>query len=170
MESSVNPVQHNSTAEVGVDSSDNHSNTKGSRIVEANSKTRMEAHSTSSTPASRKNPKQVQTNQANVIQSTPTAQSTKYKPVNAHSRNRAETSSSGSRDKTPDKNNKKKHYIYQYETRVTFKINVSPLDDPLTRIRQIVNEYLRELSQCDSTASILPWKHTSDLKASPSAQ
>ena len=123
-------VGPNSTAEVGVDGSDNHSNTKGSSIVEANSKTRMEAHSTSSTPASRKNPKQVQTNQANVIQSTPTAQSTKYKPVNAHSRNRAEISIGRSKDKTPDKNNKKKHYIYQYETRVTFKINVSLSDDP----------------------------------------
>ena len=145
MESSVNPVQHKSKAEGGAESdTDNHNNTKKSRIVEVNSKPRKKVYSTSSTPVSRKNHKQAQPSQANVIQSTPTAaQSTKYKPVNAHSRNRAETSSSGSRDKTPDKNNKKKHYIYQYETRVTFKINVSPSDDPLTKIRQIVKEYLR---------------------------
>ena len=79
--------------------------------------------------------------------------------------NRAVTSSQD-RDKTPDAKNKQQ-YIHQYETRVTLKLSISPSEDPLAKIRQIIKELLREASQIDENISIMPWRSKSHLDSLP---
>ena len=80
-------------------------------------------------------------------------ESNPYKSINHTSTNRR--NKSDLRDKTPDRNNKTR-YQYQYYTRVTFKMHVKSSNSPLLTIRETLREFLRELSQIDSAASILP--------------
>ena len=83
----------------------------------------------------------------------------KYKQVNPVSKNRRERN----RDKTPESNNRTQH-DYTYYTRVTFKISVKASDEPISTIKDIVKELLRELYQIDNQLSILPWKGASTLE------
>ena len=87
---------------------------------------------------------------------------TTYKAVNPTSLNRSVGLSSG-RDKTPDAKNKSK-YLHQYETRVSLKLSIPPTDDPLSKIRQILKELIREAHQIDKEVEILTWRSRSHLE------
>ena len=82
----------------------------------------------------------------------------KYKAVNANSKNRRQCIRTNQLqgEKTPEATNRT-NYIHKYNTRLTWKMNVPASDDPISKVKEITQEYLRELSQIDDKVLILNW-------------
>ena len=88
----------------------------------------------------------------------------KFKRINHDSKNRracarkmGDPEADGSRDKTPDRN-QRKTITNVYYSRVTIKLSVEASNDPGEATLSAFNDYLKEMYQVDPTITVHPWK------------
>ena len=89
----------------------------------------------------------------------------RFKSVNANSRNRRKcirVQQMNQGDTTPESNNRTIH-VHKYETRVTWKLAITASEEPIKKVKEVVLEFLKELSQIGPKIALLPWHQTSTV-------
>ena len=88
-----------------------------------------------------------------------------FKVVNNNSRNRRKSiwaDSLNNSEKTPESNNRTT-YVHQFNTRMTLKLTVKASEDPMAKVKETIQEFLKEITQIDDKLVILPWYENSKV-------
>ena len=97
------------------------------------------------------------TNTENTFKGTKVSTTISFKKVNATSHNRRQCNrvADEAAASTPERNNRWNH---RFKTRITFKMKVPSVENPLSAIQSIMQEFIQELRRIDSSAALLPWR------------
>ena len=139
----------------------NENNDKINTVIAAQQEDGIDEQSVTSTP----NEEEQQHHSETVIPATNQSVPSNFKKVNAQSRNRRTCvrATTGQGERTPEKSNKTTH-VHRYQTRVTWKMSIPASNEPIKKVKEVAQEFLRELAQIDSKIALLPWN---DHSSSP---